>query len=96
MPSKRKPTKWHPTRETTAGTDPRTKLSQEDLNRLFDDWDTGKFLQRELGAKYGICQQRVSQLLRWRRKKEFKHFYPRSKFFKELCRKDAGYTPGGK
>ena len=64
------------------------KLSQEDLDRLFDDWDTGQYLQRELAAKYGIIQQRVSQLLRWRRKKEHLHFYPRSEFFQELLRRD--------
>ena len=70
------------------------KLSQEDLDRLFDDWDTGRYLQRELAAKYGLAQQRVSQLLRWRRKKEFAHFYPRSQFFKDLVKSDVGWVPG--
>ena len=85
--------RWHPKRTSPGNTKIR-KLSQEDLNRLFDDWDTGRYLQRELAAKYDLAQQRVSQLLRWRRKKEFAHFYPRSQFFKDLVKSDVGWVPG--
>lgn len=72
---------------------PNKKLSQEDLDRLWDLLDSG-MTQKAAGAVFGICQQRVSQLMRWYREKEFQHFYPKSKFFKELCKRDAGWVPG--
>lgn len=42
----------------------KAKLTPEKVGQLRADWATGKYLQRELGAKYGITQAQAGNIIR--------------------------------
>lgn len=49
----------HASRATGTG-----KLTEEQIGDIFSDWVSTNWTQKEIGRKYGVCQQTISKILK--------------------------------
>lgn len=63
-----------------------SKFKETDIKKLLRDWETGKFLQRELAVKYGMSTAMVSRIVI---RKNWKHLKNKNKKINHRKKVDA-------